>query len=122
MNSVLLRVDDQETSLGLSSMQTSLNWRHTRDRLTLEGEYFDQQVNGPNTSGSAAAVRAQYEWTNSLTGTLSVQAATNTVMIKTPKRMRPSLVGLIRFSKFSEVPRRSGSPAPGRERVVETDR
>jgi uncharacterized repeat protein (TIGR01451 family) len=73
MNSVLLRVDEQESGLGMSSMQTSLNWRHTRDRLTLEGEYFDRQVTGLNTSGSAAAVRAQYEWTNSLTASLEHQ-------------------------------------------------
>ncbi|MFQ5549066.1 MAG: OmpA family protein [Woeseia sp.] len=82
LNSVLLRVDDQLQGQTTSSTQTTLNWRHTRDRLVLEGEYFDRQVDGAVTSGSAAALRAQYAWTNSLTASLehqqSISGATGT--------------------------------------------
>jgi len=73
LNSVLLRIDDQDQGQNISSTQTSLNWRHTRDKLVLEGEYLDRQVNTVGASGSAVAVRAQYDWTNSLTASLEHQ-------------------------------------------------
>ncbi|MFQ5982306.1 MAG: hypothetical protein ACE5KS_02915, partial [Woeseiaceae bacterium] len=75
LNSVLLRIDDQLQGPGTASTQTTLNWRHSRERLTLEGEYLDRQVNDPISSGSVAALRAQYEWTNSLTASLEHQQA-----------------------------------------------
>jgi uncharacterized repeat protein (TIGR01451 family) len=73
LNSVLLRVDDQLQGQNTSSTQPPGNWRHTRDRLVLEGEYLDRQVNISGASGSAVAVRAQYDWTNSLTASLEHQ-------------------------------------------------
>jgi len=73
LNSVLLRVDDQQLGLNNSSTQTTLNWRHSRDKLILEGEYLDRQVNIAGASSSAVAVRAQYDWTNSLTASLEHQ-------------------------------------------------
>ena len=73
LNSVLLRIDDQSQGSGPSSTQTSLNWRHSRDRLVLEGEYLDRQASAPGASNSAVAIRAQYDWTNSLTATLEHQ-------------------------------------------------
>lgn len=72
-NSVLLRIDDQLQGQSVSSTQTSINWRHTRDRLVLEGEYFDRQVSNAASSGSAAAIRAQYAWTDRFTGILEHQ-------------------------------------------------
>jgi len=74
-DSVLLRIDDQAQGQTISSTQTSLNWRHSRDRLVLEGEYLDRQVNTPDASSSVFAVRAQYDWTNSLTASLEHQRA-----------------------------------------------
>jgi hypothetical protein len=74
-NSVLLRIDDQAQGQTMSSTQTSLNWRHSRDRLVLEGEYFDRQVSTPDGSSSASAVRAQYDWTDGLTASLEHQQA-----------------------------------------------
>ena len=75
LNSVLLRIDDQLQGPTTSSTQTSLNWRHTRDRLVLEGEYLDRQVSTLGASNSAVAIRAQYDWTNSLTASLEHQQA-----------------------------------------------
>ena len=72
-NSVLFRIDDQNQGPGASSTQTTLNWRHSRDRWALEGEYLDRQVNTVDASSSAVAVRAQYDWTNSLTASLEHQ-------------------------------------------------
>ena len=73
LNSVVLRIDDQQLGQTTSSTQTTLNWRHSRDRLVLEGEYLDRQVNTLGASSSAVAVRAQYDWTNSLTASLEHQ-------------------------------------------------
>jgi uncharacterized repeat protein (TIGR01451 family) len=73
VNSLMLRLDDQTQGDTTSSMQTTLNWRHTRDRLILEGEYLDQQINGPIVGGSALALRAQYEWTDRFTSSLEHQ-------------------------------------------------
>jgi outer membrane protein OmpA-like peptidoglycan-associated protein len=82
LNSVLLRFDDQLQGPNISSTQTSLNWRHSRDRWALEGEYMDRQVNTPDGGSAAVAVRAKYDWTNSLTASLehqqSISGATGT--------------------------------------------
>ena len=82
LNSVLLRIDDQQQGQSISSTLTSLNWRHTRDRWALEGEYMDRQVTAVGASSSAVAVRASYDWTNSLTASLehqeSISGATGT--------------------------------------------
>ena len=72
-NTILLRFDDQLQGAGASSTQTSLNWRHSRDKLVLEGEYLDRQTNIPGTSGSVLALRAKYDWTASLTALLEHQ-------------------------------------------------
>jgi len=75
LNSVLVRIDDQLQGAGVTSTQTTVNWRHSRDRLLLEGEYVDRQASAPGASGAAVAVRAQYDWTNSLTASLEHQEA-----------------------------------------------
>jgi len=72
-NSVLLQVDDQLQDPGMSSRKTTLNWRHSRDRLVLEGEYLDRQASTLGTSGSAVALRAQYDWTDRLKVSLEHQ-------------------------------------------------
>jgi len=72
-DSLLLRIDDQLLGQGLSSTQTTLNWQHSRNRLTLEGEYMDRQVSTLGESGSAMAVRALYDWGNNLTTSLEHQ-------------------------------------------------
>jgi len=77
LNSVLFRVDDQLQGPDMSSRQTSLNWRHSRDRLVLEGEYLDRQASTLGTSGSAVALRAQYEWTDSVTVSVEHQQSTS---------------------------------------------
>jgi uncharacterized repeat protein (TIGR01451 family) len=73
LNSLLLRIDDQQQGPSLSSTQTTLNWRHSRDKWALESEYLDRRVDTIGGSGSALAVRAQYDWTNSLTASLEHQ-------------------------------------------------
>ncbi len=72
-NSALFRLDDQLQGAGVSSTQTSLSWRHSRDRLVLEGEFFDRQDSTSVASGSIVALRALYNWTNSLTASLEHQ-------------------------------------------------
>jgi uncharacterized repeat protein (TIGR01451 family) len=72
-NSFLLRIDDQARGDSAGSTLTSLNWQHSRDRLTLEGEYLDRQDVNPGTGGSAVAARAQYEWTSDFTTSLEHQ-------------------------------------------------
>ena len=73
LNSILLRIDDQLRGQNISSTQTSLNWRHSRDRWALESEFMDRQVSTPDGNSSAFAVRASYDWTNSLTASLEHQ-------------------------------------------------
>ncbi len=74
-NSLLFRLDDQALGAGVSSTQTSLSWRHSREQLVLEGEFFDRQDSASLASGSIFALRAQYSWTNSLTASLEHQEA-----------------------------------------------
>ena len=73
VNSIVFRLDDQSLGTGASSTQTSLNWRHTRKRWALEGEYLDRQVSTLGAGGSAVALRAQYDWTENLTAILEHQ-------------------------------------------------
>ena len=75
LNSVLVRVDDQWQGAAMSSTQTTVNWRHSRDRLALEAEYVDRQVSTAGASGAAVALRAQFDWTDGLTATLEHQEA-----------------------------------------------
>ena len=72
-NSVLLRLDDQLLGQSTSSTQTTLNWRHSRDRFVIEGEYLDRQVSNATLSESAVALRAQYDWTDSFSVSLEHQ-------------------------------------------------
>jgi hypothetical protein len=74
-NSVLLRLDDQLLGQSTSSTQTTLNWRHSRDRFVVEGEYLDRQVSNATLSESAVALRAQYDWTDSFSVSLEHQEA-----------------------------------------------
>jgi hypothetical protein len=73
LNSVSLRIDDQRQGQTMSSTQTTLNWRHSRNRLVLEGEYLDRQVTNAASSGSAVALRAQYALTDRFTASLEHQ-------------------------------------------------
>ena len=73
LNSVSLRIDDQRQGQTMSSTQTTLNWRHSRDRLVLEGEYLDRQVSNAASSGSAVALRAQYALTDRFAASLEHQ-------------------------------------------------
>ena len=71
-NSVSLRIDDQVQGSGASSMQTTMNWRYSRGRLVLEGEYLDRQDSTAAASGSAA-IRAKYDLTDSLSASVEHQ-------------------------------------------------
>lgn len=72
-NSLMLRIDDQQKGPSASALQTTVNWRHSRDRLTLEGEYLDRSSSNGTSDGSAVAARAQYEWSDSFLTSLEHQ-------------------------------------------------
>ena len=72
-NTILFRFDDQQTGQALSSTQTSLHWTHQRDKLGLEAEYQDRRISGATLNGSAAAVRASYQFSRRLTAALEHQ-------------------------------------------------
>jgi len=80
-NTILMRFDDQLLGNGASSTQTSLNWRHSRDKLVFEGEYLDRQTSILGASGSVLAVRAQYEWSEGLTAILEHQESLSGVSL-----------------------------------------
>jgi uncharacterized repeat protein (TIGR01451 family) len=75
IDSVLVRVDDQWQGAAMSATQTTVNWRHSRERLVLEGEYVDRQVSTAGASGAAVALRAQFDWADNLTASLEHQEA-----------------------------------------------
>ena len=84
-NTILFRMDDLTMSNGSESTQSSLLWRHERNKLALEGEYQDRDFGSLGLSGSVAALRAKYQWNEqfstsvehqeSVTGDLASQTA-----------------------------------------------
>jgi uncharacterized repeat protein (TIGR01451 family) len=69
-NTFLMRIDDMQTGANVSSMQSSLHWRHQKDRLSLEGEFQNRSMSDANQDASIAALRAQYAWSDRITTSL----------------------------------------------------
>ena len=72
-NTYLLRIDDMQMGAGVSSTQSSLHWRHQRDRLSIEGEVQDRRSSVANQEGSIAALRANYAWSDQMSTSLEHQ-------------------------------------------------
>ena len=72
-NTYLLRIDDMQTGAGASSTQSSLHWRHQKDRLSIEAEVQDRRSSVANQEGSIAALRANYAWSDQMSTSLEHQ-------------------------------------------------
>lgn len=69
-NTFLMRIDDMQMESGVSSMQSSLHWRHQKERLSVEGEFQNRSMTDASRDASIAALRAQYDWTEQISTSL----------------------------------------------------
>ncbi len=69
-NTFLMRIDDMQSGATASSTQSSLHWRHQKDRLSLEGELQNRSFSDASQDASIAALRAQYDWSEQISTSL----------------------------------------------------
>ncbi|MCH8059597.1 MAG: OmpA family protein [Proteobacteria bacterium] len=74
-NSFVMRIDDQQIGQTMSATQSMLGWRHQREKISLEAEIQDRSFSDAALSGSLAAMRASYQWTEQLIASLEHQQA-----------------------------------------------
>jgi uncharacterized repeat protein (TIGR01451 family) len=74
-NTFLMRIDDMQSGANASSMQSSLHWRHQKDRFSLEGEFQNRSFSDASQDASIAALRAQYAWSEQISTSLEHQEA-----------------------------------------------
>jgi len=72
-NTFLLRIDDMQMGTNVSSTQSSLHWRHEKDNLSIEGEIQDRRTSDASQSGSIAALRANYAWSDQMSTSIEHQ-------------------------------------------------
>ncbi|MDX1403714.1 MAG: OmpA family protein [Woeseiaceae bacterium] len=69
-NTFLMRIDDMQADNNASSMQSSLHWRHQRQKLSLEGEFQQRSFSDPNQDAAITALRAEYAWSEQISTSL----------------------------------------------------